>query len=107
MEEEYTVSLQPSEPKVNPIGVLGVIWHEMSGGIGPWGTFRPIFSILISIIPFLYLGQHFNGENNKAFGWTLIQLPLILSIVLWPILYIWSIIDSWWISNKIIASKQR
>lgn len=105
MEGEYVVSLQPEKTKVNPIGVLRVIWHEMSGGIGPWGAFRPIFSILISLIPFLYLGQHFNGEHNKAFSWSLIQLPLILSIILWPLLYIWSIIDSWWTSNKIIASK--
>jgi hypothetical protein len=105
MEEEYLVKLQPEESKVNPLGVIGIIWDEMSGGIGPWGTFSPIFSIFISLIPFLYLGQHFNGESNKAFGWTLIQLPLILSIILWPLLYLWSIFDSWWISNKIIASK--
>ncbi|MBT5613626.1 MAG: hypothetical protein HOJ64_01990, partial [Euryarchaeota archaeon] len=47
MEEEYIVKLQPEESKVNPLGVIGIIWNEMSGGIGPWGTFRPIFSIII------------------------------------------------------------
>jgi|TARA_B110000881_G_C18489533_1_gene470997 hypothetical protein len=105
MEEEFTVRLEPEEARVNPIGVIRVIWSEMSGGVGSWGVFRPIFSILISLIPFLYLGQHFNGQHKKAFGWSLIQLPLILSIVLWPVLFIWSILDSWWISNEIIASK--
>ena len=32
MEEEYIVKLQPEESKVNPLGVIGIIWNEMSGG---------------------------------------------------------------------------
>ncbi|MFL2974427.1 MAG: hypothetical protein CND89_03205 [Marine Group II euryarchaeote MED-G38] len=105
MAKEYAVTVNPEEEEVNRLGVVRVIWSELSGGIGPWGAFRPIFSVLVSLVPFVYLGQHFNGQHSKAFGWALIQLPLILTVILFPILYIWSIIDSWWFSNKIIVSK--
>jgi|TARA_B100001250_G_scaffold163411_2_gene140520 hypothetical protein len=103
--EEYAVTLQPEEDEINRLGVVRVIWRELSGGVGPWGAFRPIFSILVSLVPFVYLGQHFNGQHSKALGWSLMQLPLILTVLLFPILYIWSILDSWWFSSKIIASK--
>ena len=105
MAEEYAVAVETENEEGSRLGVLRVIWYELSGGVGPWGAFRPIFSILVSLVPFVYLGQHFNGHHNKAFGWTLIQLPLILTVLLWPALYIWSIIDSWWFSNKTIALK--
>ena len=101
---ELAVTLDPKGPgKATPLGVIKAIWNELSGGIGPWGAFRPVFSALLAIVPFLYLGQHFNRQHRKGAWWFILQLPLILTIVLWPLIYIWSIIDSWWVSNNIVS----
>ena len=108
MAEEYVVSIAAEEgaESGSTMGALGVIWYELSGGIGPWGALRPLVAVVISLVPFLFLGQHFNRQNRKAFGYFLIQLPLILSVVMWPILYVWSIADSWWVSSRIIAKAE-
>ena len=108
MAEEYVVSMaSENEPeKASTLGVMGVIWYELSGGIGPWGALRPIVALAISLVPFLYLGQHFNREHRKGGEWFLIQFPLILSLVLWPVLYFWSIADAWWVSSGIVASAE-
>jgi cell division protein FtsX len=108
MAEEYVVSLAAEEEPESgsTMGALGVIWYELSGGIGPWGALRPLVAVAISLVPFLFLGQHFNRQHRKAFGYFLIQLPLILSVVMWPILYVWSIADSWWVSSRIIAKAE-
>ena len=38
MEHEYVVILPAEEEEeVTAIGVIGVIWKELSGGVGPWG----------------------------------------------------------------------
>ena len=105
MAEEYVVSIAAEEEpdSGSTLGALGVIWHELSGGIGPWGALRPLFAVALSLVPFLFLGQHFNRQHQKAFGFFLIQLPLILSVVMWPILFFWSIVDAWWVSGRIIA----
>ena len=105
MAEEYVVSIaSEKEPeKASTLGVMGVIWYELSGGIGPWGALRPIVALAISLVPFLYLGQHFNRQHRKALGCFVIQLPLIFSVVLWPVLFIWSIADAWWVSSGIVA----
>ena len=108
MAEEYVVSLAAEEEPESgsTMGALGVIWYELSGGIGPWGALRPLVAVAISLVPFLFLGQHFNRQHRKAFGYFLIQLPLILSVVMWPILYVWSIADAWWVSSRIIAKAE-
>ena len=108
MTEELMVSLaEDYEPKkANPLGVIGVIWSEINGGIGPWGTVRPLFTLMIAIIPFLYLGQHFNRQHEKANGWFLIQLPLLFTIILWFALYLWSIGDALLISSRIVAKSE-
>ena len=108
MAEEYVVSIAAEEgaESGSTMGTLGVIWYELSGGIGPWGALRPLVAVVISLVPFLFLGQHFNRQHRKAFGYFLIQLPLILSVVMWPILYVWSIADSWWVSSRIIAKAE-
>ena len=108
MAEEYVVSLAVEEESEsgNTMGALGVIWYELSGGIGPWGALRPLVAVAISLVPFLFLGQHFNRQHRKAFGYFLIQLPLILSVVMWPILYVWSIADAWWVSSRIVAKAE-
>ena len=53
MAKEYAVTVNPEEEEVNRLGVVRVIWSELSGGIGPWGAFRPIFSVLVSLVPFV------------------------------------------------------
>ncbi len=107
-DHDYVVILssEDEDDEVSAIGVFGVIWSELSGGIGAWGALRPIFTIILSLVPFLFLGQHFNRQHRKGLGWFLIQLPLILSVVLWPIIFIWSIIDAWWVSSGIVAKSQ-
>ena len=108
MAEVYVVSLAVEEEPESgsTMGALGVIWYELSGGIGPWGALRPLVAVAISLVPFLFLGQHFNRQHRKAFGYFLIQLPLILSVVMWPILYVWSIADAWWVSSRIVAKAE-
>ena len=108
MAEEYVVSLAAEEEPESgsTMGALGVIWYELSGGIGPWGALRPLVAGVISLVPVLFLGQHFNRQHRKAFGYFLIQLPLILSVVMWPILYVWSIADAWWVSSRIVAKAE-
>ena len=71
MAEEYAVSVVPDEEPggASALGVVGVIWNELSGGIGPWGTLRPLVALALSLVPFLFLGQHFNRQHSKGFGW--------------------------------------
>ena len=108
MAEELVVSLAEDyeQEKATPLGVIGVIWSEISGGIGPWGTVRPLFTLLVSLIPFLFLGQHFNRQHEKANGWFLIQLPLLFTIILLFSLYLWSIGDALWVSSRLVAKAE-
>ena len=108
MTEELVVNITEDEEqeKVSRLGVIGVIWSELNGGIGPWGTIRPLFAVALALVPGVFLGQHFNGQHRKALDWFLIQFPLILSLVLWPVLYVWSIADAWWVSSGIVASSR-
>ena len=105
-ESGFSIAAEAGAESGSTMGALGVIWYELSGGIGPWGALRPLVAVVISLVPFLFLGQHFNRQHRKAFGYFLIQLPLILSVVMWPILYVWSIADSWWVSSRIIAKAE-
>ncbi len=108
MTEELVVSLAEDyeQEKATPLGVIRVIWSEISGGIGPWGTLRPLFTLLLSLIPFLFLGQHLNRQHEKANGWFLIQLPLLFTIILWFSLYLWSIGDALWVSSRLVAKAE-
>jgi len=99
MEEELVVqfSAEQSQEKKGflPVRVVKEIWREITFGVGTWGAMRPIFAVLLSIIPFLYLGQHFNREHRRGLDWLLLQIPLALTIILWLGLYLWSIFDAW------------
>ncbi|MFL2493508.1 MAG: hypothetical protein ACJ0HH_01995 [Candidatus Thalassarchaeum sp.] len=108
MAEEYVVSIaSDEEPESSRVlGAFGVIWYELSGGIGPWGALRPLVAFVLSLIPFLFLGQHFNRQHRKALGCFLIQLPLIISVVMWPVLFVWSMADAWWVSSRIVAKAE-
>ena len=109
MGSEFVVEVIDEEEDydgVNPFRVAKAIWFEVSGGIGPWGALRPLIAIVLAFIPFLFIGQHFNRQHRKAAGWFAVQFPLILSIVLWPVLYIWSIGDAWWVSSNIVSKAE-
>ena len=104
MGADYVVEVVDDEgDSTNPLGVVKVIWYEISGGIGPWGALRPLIAIALALIPFLFIGQHFNRQHRKAASWFAVQFPLILTVILWPVLYIWSIGDAWWVSSGIVA----
>jgi phosphoglycerol transferase MdoB-like AlkP superfamily enzyme len=108
MAEELVVNIAEDEEleKVSKLGVIGVIWSELNGGIGPWGTLRPLFSIILALIPFLFLGQHFNRQHEKANSWFLIQLPLLFTVILWFLLFVWSIGDAFFVSSRIVAKAE-
>ena len=89
----------------SPINISRIIWYEFTGGVGPWGALRPLIAIILALIPFLFLGQHFNREHTKARDWFLLQIPLLLSIILWPILWLYSIVDAWWVANNRVAKE--
>ena len=102
-EEELVVSLpvmeKPSRTATGKLkdvfGAIRLIWHELTAGVGAWGSLKPLLAASLAAIPFLFIGQHFNRQHQKGFDWTLLQIPLILTIVLWPVLWIWSIVDAY------------
>jgi len=108
MADELVVNIsEDEEPEIiSRLGVIGVIWSELNGGVGPWGTLRPLFTIILALIPFLFLGQHFNRQHEKANGWFLIQLPLLFTVILWFLLYVWSIGDAFFVSSRIVAKAE-
>ena len=99
MEEELVVQLTPDSQPENkgllPTRIVKEIWREITFGVGTWGAMRPLLAALLALVPFLYLGQHFNRQHQRGFDWFLLQIPLALTIVLWVALYLWSIFDAW------------
>ena len=79
------------------------IWNEITAGVGIWGAFRPVFAVVLSLVPFLYLGQHFNRRHQRGFDWFLLQIPLAFTLVLWVLLYVWSVFDAWRDASVIVA----
>ena len=77
-----------------PFMAIMVIISEITGGVGPWGALRPLIATALAILPFLFLGQHFNRQHSKAFDWTALQIPLLFCL-LWPLLWFWSIFDAY------------
>ncbi|MEE2812089.1 MAG: hypothetical protein VX320_02610 [Candidatus Thermoplasmatota archaeon] len=102
-DEELVVSLpvmegtsRSSTDKIKDFfGAIRVIWYELTAGVGAWGSLKPLLAAGLAAIPFLFFGQHFNRQHQKGFDWTLLQIPLLLTIVLWPILWVWSIVDAY------------
>ncbi len=79
----------------NILGASRVIWTELTAGVGAWGSLKPIVAGLLAVVPFFFLGQHFNRQHRKGFDWMLLQLPLVLTLLLWPVLWAWSIVDAY------------
>lgn len=96
--------MTPAEQsKLSPLRLITEIWREIFLGVGMWGAFRPILAALLAAIPGLFLGQHFNRKHQRAFDWTLLQIPLALTIVLYVPLWLWSIYDAWRDATVIVS----
>lgn len=107
---EMSISFQEEETngflEWRPIRLFREIWKEITFGVGAWGTLRPLITALLASIPFLFLGQHFNRQHRKAFDWTLLQIPLALTIVLWIGLWAYSVFDAWRQATRKIAGNE-
>ena len=98
MEDEDSVIevvVPTEEDDIDSFALTKTIWEEITAGVGIWGAFRPIIAVALSLIPFLYLGQHFNRKHQRGFDWLMLQIPLAFTLVLWVLLYAWSIFDAW------------
>lgn len=95
--EEVVVRLPSKESSRK--NILRIIWSELTSGIGIWGSLKPLVAVIASIIPFLFLGQHFNREHRKATDWTMLQIPLILTVIFWVGLWGWSVFDAWYVAT--------
>ena len=100
MDSANELSLDPDEnddaiSNLRPVRLRREIWKEFTFGVGAWGTLRPLLTVLLAAVPFLFLGQHANRQHRKAFDWSLLQIPLALTIVLWIGLWLYSIFDAW------------
>ena len=96
-----------TQSKLAPVRLVREIWREIFLGVGMWGAFRPIFAALLAAIPGLFLGQHFNRKHRRAFDWTLLQIPLALTIVLYIPLWLWSIYDAWRDATIIVSDSRK
>ena len=102
-DEDLVVSLSVESHELDPsagrfrnaLGAIRIIWNELTAGVGAWGSLKPLIAGVLAAIPFLFLGQHFNRQHQKAFDWMLLQLPLVLTLILWPVLWFWSIFDAY------------
>ena len=104
--DEVSMTLEEESDGISdlrPVRLLREIWKEFTFGVGAWGTLRPLFTALIAVVPFLFLGQHANRQHRKAFDWSLLQIPLALTIVLWVGLWLYSIFDAWRVATQLIA----
>ena len=97
----------PAETEdIDSVALGKTIWNEITAGGGIWGAFKPIVAVLLSLVPFMYLGQHFNRNHRRGFDWFLLQIPLAFTLILWVLLYLWSIFDAWRDASVSVAEGQ-
>ena len=94
MDSQFATTSVDDESKPSILRVFKQIWVEMTLGVGFWGALRPIVAAMLAVVPFLFLGQHFNKKHRKATDWTLLQVPLALTVILWFALWLFSIFDA-------------
>tara|TARA_B100001094_G_C18081037_1_gene745191 strand:+ start:697 stop:1026 length:330 start_codon:yes stop_codon:yes gene_type:complete len=104
-EEVLEVVVPVDEEPIDSLALSKTIWNEITAGVGIWGAFRPIFAVILSLIPFLFLGQHFNRNHRRGSDWFLLQIPLAFTLILWVLLYFWSIFDAWRDASIIVSKK--
>ena len=112
-EEDLVVSLPASSSGPtslgrirNVLGAIRLIWNELTAGVGAWGSLKPLIAGALAAIPFLFLGQHFNRQHQKGFDWMLLQLPLVLTLILWPVLWAWSIFDAYRVAMMAVSDAE-
>ncbi|DAC62709.1 MAG TPA: hypothetical protein D7I10_03505 [Candidatus Poseidoniales archaeon] len=109
-EEDLVVTLSTDESSNgrfrNILGVVRLIWTELTAGVGAWGSLKPLVAGVLAAVPFVFLGQHFNRQHQKGFDWMLLQLPLGLTIILWPVLWAWSIIDAYRVAMVAVSDAE-
>tara|TARA_B100001248_G_C27378766_1_gene455790 strand:- start:879 stop:1208 length:330 start_codon:yes stop_codon:yes gene_type:complete len=105
MMSEASFAKSETEPSrvVTGIKVFKQIWREMTLGVGFWGALRPLIAAVLAAVPFLFLGHHFNRKHQKGFDLTLLQIPLALTVVLWFVLWAYSIFDAWREATRFVA----
>ena len=103
-ESNFVESKAETNKVVTGFKVFRQIWKEMTLGVGFWGALRPIVAALVAAIPFLFLGQHFNRKHQKGLDFALLQIPLALTVVLWFVLWAYSIFDAWRDATKFVAN---
>ena len=94
------------QSELKPLNLVTEIWREIFLGVGMWSALRPILAALLAAIPGFFLGQHFNRKHRRAFDWTLLQIPLALTIVLYIPLWLWSIYDAWRDATIIVSNSK-
>ena len=109
-EEDLVVTLSLEDSKGgrlrNIFAVVRLIWTELTAGVGAWGSLKPLVAGILAAVPFLFLGQHFNRQHQKGFDWMLLQLPLALTIILWPVLWAWSILDAYRVAMVAVSEAE-
>ena len=109
-EDDLVVTLSTEESSSgrlrNILGVVRLIWTELTAGVGAWGSLKPLVAGVLAAVPFFFLGQHFNRQHQKGFDWMLLQLPLGLTIILWPVLWAWSIIDAYRVAMVAVSDAE-
>ena len=88
------------------LGAIRLIWTELTAGVGAWGSLKPLIAGALAAVPFLFLGQHFNRQHQKGFDWMLLQLPLVLTLILCPVLWLWSIIDAYRVAMMAVSDAE-
>ncbi|MCS5533847.1 MAG: hypothetical protein NZ736_06285 [Candidatus Poseidoniaceae archaeon] len=101
--DDIVVQFPVKKKGLRPLSLLKEIWREITFGVGMWGTLRPLVAALAAAVPFLFLGQHFNRNHRRAMDWTLLQIPLALTVILWVALWAYSIFDAWRDATKMVA----
>ena len=64
-EDVIEVVVPVDEIEINSLAAGKTIWNEITAGVGVWGAMRPIFAVALSLVPFLFLGQHFNKKHGR------------------------------------------